>query len=91
MNRIKIVCQTGISILYLSSLMTMNQMVKLILTTGEATKPKIAIKLAIKLGILNHLNSIFIKLNANAKLQIMANRAIKAKKDLLNRFPMVLN
>lgn len=66
-------------------------MAKQIFTTGDISKPKMAKKLAIKSGILNHFKSIFIKESINATLQIMASRAIKAKNDLLNKFPIVTN
>lgn len=91
MISIKIVCQRGISILYFFSFSPINQIVKQIFTTGDISRPKTAIKLAKKSGILNHFKSIFIKESINAILQIMANLAIKAKNDLLNKLPMSLN
>ena len=69
----------------------MNQIAKQILTTGDISNPKTAMKLARKSGILNHFKSIFIKESTNSKLQIIANRATKAKKDLLNKLPIVKN
>jgi len=68
-----------------------HQIAKQIFTTGDISKPKIAMKLAIKSGILNHFKSIFIKESTNAILQIIASRAIKAKNDLLNKFSIVVN
>jgi hypothetical protein len=66
-------------------------MAKDIFTTGDISSPKTAMKLAKKSGILNQLSSIFIKVSTKAILQIIARRAIKAKKDLLNKLPIVMN
>ena len=90
-HRIIIVCQTGISTLVFLIFRPSNHIAKQIFTTGDISNPNTAMKLAKKSGILNHFKSIFIKESTNAKLQIMAKRAIKAKKDLLNKLAIVKN
>jgi hypothetical protein len=87
----KIVCHLGISMGCLVSFRPINQMPKQILATGAISKPKTAIKLAKKSGNLNHFTSIIIKERMKNTLQIMANRAINAKKDLLKTLLMLLN
>ncbi len=79
----KIVCHIGISMAVLVSFNPISQMTKLILATGAISRPNTAIKLAKKSGNLNHFNSIIIKERMKNTLQIMANLAINAKKDLL--------
>ena len=68
----------------LVSLLPTSQIIKQILATGAISSPKTAIKLARKLGNLNHFKSMIIKERTKNTLQIMANRAINAKKVLLN-------
>ncbi len=68
-----------------------SQIAKQILATGAISRPKTAIKLAKKSGNLNHFTSITIKESTKKTLQIMANRAINAKKDLLKRLLIVMN
>jgi hypothetical protein len=89
-NKTKIVCQIGISMLFFLSFNAIHQMAKQILTIGDISKPRTAMKLVKKLGIGNFI-SIFMMVSTNAILQIMASRAIKAKTDLLNRFPIFMN
>ena len=91
MKTITIVCQIGISILFLSSIVTIHAKAKPMLSIGATTKPKIAMKLAIKSGMANQENNIFITLNKKVRLQIMAKRAINAKRDLLKRLAIFLN
>lgn len=87
----KIVCHLGISMVCLVSFSPINQMPKQILATGAISRPKTAIKLAKKSGNLNHFTSIIIRERMKNTLQIMANRAINAKKDLLKTLLMLLN
>jgi hypothetical protein len=61
------------------------------LATGAISKPKTAIKLAKKSGNLNHFTSMIMREKMKNTLQIMANRAINAKKDLLKTLFMILN
>ncbi len=64
--------------------MPRNHNTKQILATGDISSPNTAIKLDKKSGNLNHFKSITIKERIKNILQIIANRAIKAKKVLLN-------
>jgi hypothetical protein len=91
MKTIKIVCHLGISMDCLVNFNPISQITKHILATGAISSPKTAIKLAKKSGSLNHFTNIIIKDSIKKTLQIMAKRAINAKKDLLNRLLMIMN
>lgn len=83
MKTITIVCDLGIFTDCLVNFIPNIHMPKLILATGDISRPKTAIKLAKKAGNLNHFKSIIIKLSIKNTLQIMASLAKNANTEFL--------